>query len=184
LSLGGGRAKLARAGAGQGGQDADDSPPEALAFTDVLPDRYRLIVTTAGNDYVSSARLGDQEVLHGEFTISGGGADELHLTMRGDSASVEGQVTLQGKPAMAANVYLTPTSQENRMPKFGFSDEAGHFQIVGVPPGDYRIRAWQGAPALGEMAAGAGELLTVQASEHRTVTLEAARVSDPQGGQR
>jgi hypothetical protein len=181
LSLGGGRAKVPRAGAGQLGQDADDSPPEALAFTDVLPDRYRLIVTTAGNDYVSSARLGDQEVLHGEFTISGGGAGELHLTMRGDSASVEGQVTLQGKPAMAASVYLI-TSRENRIPKVGFSDEAGHFQIAGVPPGDYRIRAWQGAPALTDMAAGAGDSLTVQAGEHRTVTLEAAQGSDPQGG--
>ena len=49
-----------------------------------------------GNDYVASARLGDLEILHGEFTVSGGSAGELRLTIRGDSASVEGKVTLPG----------------------------------------------------------------------------------------
>jgi Carboxypeptidase regulatory-like domain len=147
-------------------------PSQPKAFTGVIPDRYKLTVMANGvAGYVASAKLGDLDVLHGEFAV-GSAVGELHVTIRGDSATVQGQVTFQGQPVMGAQVYLIPTT-EGESPKFGFGDQEGHYEIKGVPPGDYRIRAWTGPPTAKEIMSGAGDTLTLQASEQRTMALEA-----------
>ncbi len=152
---------------------ADPQPPVSKAFTNVIPDKYRLRVQAEGSTgYVASAKLGDVDVLRGEFPI-GSAAAELHLTIRGDSATVQGQVTFQGQPAPGAQIYLIPTTDGGTGVKLGFGGPEGHYEIKGVPPGDYRIQAWTGAPTFKEILAGAGETLTLQPSEQRTVALQA-----------
>jgi hypothetical protein len=146
-------------------------------FTNVIPDRYKLTVQASGGwGYVASAKLGNMDVLHGDFAIGGSVPGELHVTVRGDGATVEGRVTFQGQPALGAQVYLIPTADNAAGLNFAFSDPEGHYHIAGVPPGEYRIRAWTGPPTSKEVLAGAGETLTLQASEQRTVTLEAIAV--------
>lgn len=140
-------------------------------LTNVIPDQYRLTVQVfGGSGYVSAAKLGDLDVLHSEFSINGS-PGELRITVRGDSASVEGNVTFQGKPAVGAQVYLTPTNN-GAAPKSGVADPEGHYKIAGVAPGDYRIRAWTGSPSAKEVLA-AGDTLSLQRSEQRTMALEA-----------
>jgi hypothetical protein len=152
---------------------ADAQPSAAKAFTNVIPDKYRLTVqASGGTGYVASAKLGDLAVLHGEFAI-GSAAGELHVTVRGDSATVQGQVTFQGQPALGAVVYLIPTTDGGAEVKTGLGGPEGHYEIKGVSPGDYRIQAWTGAPTTKEILSGAGETLTLQPSEQRTVSLEA-----------
>src|SRR5277367_796043 len=120
------------------------APPDSL--TNVIPDTYRLTAQIEGTGYVASAMLGDLDVLHNEFSVRGSALGELHLTIRGDSATVKGQVTFQGQPAPDAQVYLIPTSGDAAGPKLGVGGMEGRFQIPGVPPGDYRIRAWTRSP--------------------------------------
>jgi hypothetical protein len=153
---------------------ADPPTPRAQALTNVLPDKYRLTVeTNGGPGYVASATLGDVDVLHGEFPISGSAAGELHVTIRGDSASIQGQVTFQGNPALGAQVYLIPTTDRGVGLKQGFGGPEGRYEIKGVPPGEYRIKAWMGSPAMKEVLSGSGETLTLQPSEQHTLALEA-----------
>jgi hypothetical protein len=147
-------------------------PATAKAFTDVIPDKYKLTVAVNGAGYVASAKLGDLDVLHGEFPI-GGAAGELHVAIRGDSATVQGQVTFQGQPAPGAQVYLIPGSGEGNGVKTGYGDREGHYEIQGVPPGDYRIKAWTGSPTFKEILSGVGQTLTLQPSEKQTMSLEA-----------
>jgi len=122
---------------------------------------------------VASAKLGDVDVLHGEFPVSGSVPGELHLTIRGDSATIQGQVTFQGQPAPGTQVYLIPTTDGGAGVKTGFGDPEGHYEIKGVPPGDYRIHAWTGSPTVNEILSGSGETLTLQPSEQRTLAVEA-----------
>src|SRR3984885_7056312 len=151
----------------------DAQTPDPKAFTNVIPDKYKLTVqANGGAGYVASAKLGDVDVLHGEFPI-GSAAGELHVTIRGDSAKVQGQVTFQGQPALGARVYLIPTSDDGAGPKIGFGDPEGHYEITGVPPGDYRIRAWIGPPKASDILSASGDTLTLQPSEQRTVAVEA-----------
>jgi hypothetical protein len=155
-------------------------PSRPNAFTNVIPDKYKLTVqANVGTGYVSSAKLGDADVLHGEFAIGGSTPGELHLTIRGDSATVQGQVTFQGQPALGAQVYLTPKTEGGAGLKFGFAGPEGHYQITGVPPGDYRIQAWTKPPTAKEILSGAGETLTLEPSEQRTMALEAAASEQP-----
>jgi hypothetical protein len=155
---------------------ADPAPSEPKAFTNIIPDKYRLSVDVQGNGvgYVASAKLGDVDVLHAEFPVGRSTLGPLQLTIRGDSATVQGQVTFQGKPALGAQVYLIPKTDGGAGLKFAFADREGHYKITGVPPGDYRIQAWTGPPAGKEILSGSGETLTLQASEQRTVALEAS----------
>jgi hypothetical protein len=151
----------------------DAQPSAAKAFTNVIPDKYRLHAQpNGGTGYVASAKLGDLDVLRGEFTV-GSAAGELHVTIRGDSATVQGQVTFQGQPALGALVYLIPTTDGGAGVKPGFGDQEGHYEIKGIPPGDYRIQAWTSAPTFKEILSGVGEMLTLQPSEQHTVALEA-----------
>jgi hypothetical protein len=115
--------------------------------------------------------------MHGEFLI-GGEPGELHVTVRGDSATVEGQVTFQGKPAVGAQIYLIPTSGDSAGVKFGYGNFEGHYQITGVPPGDYRIRAWNGFPSPKEVLSGTGQTITLQPREKQTVAIEAAATAN------
>jgi hypothetical protein len=156
----------------------EHSQPSAL--TNVVPDKYKLKVQVFGpGGYVASAKLGDLDVLHGEFAVGGSATGDLHITIRGDSAQVEGQVTSAGQPAHMAQVYLISISDKGSEVKLGLGDEGGHYQIAGVPPGDYRIQAWMGAPTAKDMLSGSGETLTLQPGEQRTVALEAKLSSNP-----
>jgi hypothetical protein len=153
-------------------------PDEPRKLSDVIPDKYRLRVqarsrSSKNDGYVASAKLGDVEVLHGEFTLSGTSAGELHVTVRGDGATVEGQVTIAGEAAQGAQVYLIPASTEGATLLPGFADDQGHYEIHGVAPGDYRIQAWTGMPSAEQVLSESGQTLTLQASEQRTVALEA-----------
>jgi hypothetical protein len=153
----------------------DAQPAGVKSFTNVIPDKYRFQAqANGGTGYVAFAKLGDLDVLHGEFPIAGS-AGELHLTIRGDSGTVQGQVTFQGQPALGAQIYLIPTSGDGAGLKFGFGDPEGHYEITGVPPGDYRIRAWTGFPTTKEILSGSGETLTLQPSEQRTIAVEATQ---------
>jgi Carboxypeptidase regulatory-like domain len=150
-----------------------DAPPPPKAFTNVIPDKYKLSAQASGGGYVASAKLGDTDVLHGEFSISGEATDGLHITIRGDSASVQGQVTFQGQPS-ASVVYLIPEMDDGAGVKAGGSGPDGQYEIRDVPPGVYRIRAWTASPAAKQILASEGETLTLQPGEHQTVALEAA----------
>jgi hypothetical protein len=137
------------------------------------------------SDYVASAKLGELDVLHGEFPIGAGAGSELHVTIRGDSASVEGKVTFQGQPALGTPVYLIPARSAGGGLKVGSCDAEGSYHIRGVGPGDYRIQAWSGSPTAADILSGSGEKLTLQPGEHRTLALQAASASgqsNPGGG--
>jgi hypothetical protein len=165
----------------EGAPEAASEPSQATAFTDVIPDQYRLAVQPMGNggDYVAAAKLGDRDVLHGEFPITGGAELELHVTIRCDSASVEGKVTFRGEPAAGAIVYLVPATGAVGGLKLAPCDSEGSYRIQDVAPGDYRIQAWSGPPSAADILSSSGEKLTLQPGEHRTQSMEAA----PGGGQ-
>jgi hypothetical protein len=150
-------------------------------LTGVIPDKYKLNVRVAGNGagHVASAKLGETDVLHGEFPVGGSTSGELHATIRSDSATIEGQVSLLGQPAVGAQIYLIPTTGGGAGYKFGLGGPEGHYKITGVAPGDYRIQAWTGSPTAKDILSGAGETVTLQPSERRTVALEAKQGSDP-----
>jgi hypothetical protein len=153
---------------------AQQSAPDARSndIKDVIPDKYKLSVDAPGeNGYVASAKLGGVDVLRGEFAITGA-AGELHLTVRGDGATLKGKVTFEGQPAMGAQVFLIPASGGEGV-KLGFSDQDGNYTIPNVPPGDYRVHAWTSPPSAKEVLGVTGDTLSLQPNDQQILSLEA-----------
>ncbi len=151
-----------------------DVPADARAneLKDVVPDRYKLTVNAlGGSGYAAAAKLGGVDVLHREFAITGA-AGELHLTVRGDGATLKGKVTFGGQPAMFAQIFLVPASGAEGV-RIGVSDQEGNYTIPNVPPGDYHAHAWTGQPSAKEVLAALGETLSLQPNDQQTLALEA-----------
>src|SRR5215831_6184079 len=157
--------------------------PRSL-LTNVVPDLYKLdvILADGSKSYVASATVGNADALHSKFRLARSPENELHVTLRGDSASIVGQVMLQEHPAAGAQIYLIP-AESPESTKVATADQRGQFRIQGIPPGNFRIRAWTGTPQVADFLSGRGELLILQPGENKAVMLEAEPTNQEQGEQ-
>jgi hypothetical protein len=97
--------------------------------------------------YVKSAKLGGIEVLETGLNISHSqvvGQLEIFLTL--DGGRVDGTVLEEQKPFGDALVVLVPDPPlRNREELYSFkrSDSLGRFSMLGLPPGDFKLFAWE-----------------------------------------
>ena len=109
--------------------------PEPNAFTNVIPDKYKLQVqaTGTGTAMLHPQSWGISMFCMANFQSAAAGGP-LHVTVRGDSASVQGQVTFQGQAALGARIYLIPTGERAELNWIW--RPGGTLRDAGVPPGD------------------------------------------------
>jgi hypothetical protein len=70
----------------------------------------------------------------------------LEIVLANGVASLDGTVTdNRGRPAAGAQVVLIPDRARYRFDLFrtGTTDRDGRFRIRNIPPGDYKIYAWE-----------------------------------------
>jgi hypothetical protein len=100
--------------------------------------------------YVKSIRLGEAEVLSGGLHYSPQPDQTLEVVIGTNPGTLEGQVLNDQKQAIpSAAVVLfaeSPAARITRTDMFRVSstDRAGKFEIKGLPPGDYKVFAWEG----------------------------------------
>ena len=102
--------------------------------------------------YLKSAVLGDQETLDKGLVISpASDGASLTLTVSGDGATVEGVVAGgQEKPYEGATVVLVPEPAKRHrqdLYKSVSSDQNGRFRLTAIPPGEYKLFAWDSIDA-------------------------------------
>ncbi len=95
------------------------------------------------NCYVKSVRYAGHEVPGTGIEFTGEGALEVVL---GNSAAIlEGSVTGgDGKPAGNAGIVVAPAAGP-LPPRTGNADAHGNFYFASLPPGDYKVLAWDAA---------------------------------------
>jgi protocatechuate 3,4-dioxygenase beta subunit len=100
--------------------------------------------------YVKSIRLGEAEVLSGGLHYSPQPDQVLEVVIGTNPGALEGQVLNDQKQAIASAAVVlfaeSPAARITRTDMFRVSstDRAGKFQIKGLPPGDYKVFAWEG----------------------------------------
>ena len=160
------------------GGAAHGKPDEQGNFEidNAVTDRYLLSVSgLPPGAFVKSARTGQSDVLAEGLDLTGGAAPEnLTVVISPNGATLSGVVQSPG-----AIVVLIP-NESSRRHQSTIADHTGAFSIAGLPPGEYKLYAWE------EVAADAwldpdflksfeskGESVTLREGEQKTLTIKA-----------
>ncbi len=131
------------------------------------PGRYHVIVTPH-RGYAASVSAGGEDLLRHSLVIGAGGGSPVEITLRDDSATLEGTVSgLRGAgTAQAAGgvpvagsvvgagafggawLLCLPAGEDAAAFHLGFVDPQGRFTVDGLAPGRYRIYAFRRPPQM------------------------------------
>jgi hypothetical protein len=100
------------------------------------------------NTYIHSIRLGEVDVLKNGFHLDSQPTADLEIVVRRDAGAVAGAMTITPSKSSTSPMYavLVPDpTRRNRQDLYRTAaiNEKGEFEMTGLPPGDYRIFAWE-----------------------------------------
>jgi len=104
------------------------------------------------NYYIKEIRYGGREALNNPMIIAGSSTDTLEVVLSPRVANIEGTVTDGNQQAVQGiQAVLVPDQHRDRYELFRAvtTDQNGHFRMGGLPPGDYRIFAWESIEPFG-----------------------------------
>jgi hypothetical protein len=113
---------------------------------DATPGAYRIAMWLTPRFYIKDARYGLTDILNSEFEVTGRESQNLEIVLSPNSATLEGIVTnSRGEPAGGAQVVVVPNRFRDRTELFksASADQNGRFTVSGIPPGDYKVFAWE-----------------------------------------
>jgi hypothetical protein len=130
------------------GGSAKVKPDGTFIIQNIYDGNYRLHVGGFPEEYyIKSARLGGMDVLETGLNISHGQAlGQLEILLTADGGRVDGTVLKEQKPFGGALVVLVPDPplrNHEELYSFKRSDNFGRFSMRGLPPGDFKLFAWE-----------------------------------------
>jgi protocatechuate 3,4-dioxygenase beta subunit len=110
----------------------------------VGPNRFRVIVSPLPEDaYVRAMRAGGAEVADHVLDFRKGAPTEVTIILSGNGAQVSGKVRSLDAPAAGVTVLLAPNARERfDLYKSEITDQNGAFTLKGIPPGSYKLFAF------------------------------------------
>jgi hypothetical protein len=119
-------------------EPAQGTQENQLVISNVRPGRYHVQVQT-GVGYTSQILYGGTSLLRQPLVVSVGGASQpLEITLRDDSAQVDGTV----EDATVSQIYFLPLDDDSGEFRQAVTQLDGSFAIAQVPPGTYRVLAF------------------------------------------
>jgi 5-hydroxyisourate hydrolase-like protein (transthyretin family) len=122
-------------------------PDGTFKITNVMPGEFRLDVAgLPSNVYVKEARFASMDLLAGPFQFTGKESGTLEIVLDSKVGFIEGTVTNKDfRSAPGAQVVLVPDKSRHLHDRFKTTttNQDGHFSIANVPPGAYRLYAWE-----------------------------------------
>jgi Carboxypeptidase regulatory-like domain len=140
--------------------------------------------------YLKSANANGVDLLdQGVQVSSGGGLASIAIVYSSNSGTATGTVTKKDDlPAPGVMVMLVPDASSHQKPdqyKTSPTDQYGHFEIRGVPPGHYQAFAWEKLdgvsyddPAFLKPLESSAESFDIAANEQKSVQLKMIPASD------
>jgi hypothetical protein len=100
------------------------------------------------NIYVKAIRMGDVDALNSPLRVDQQPQSLLEITLATDPGSLTGRIVDgEQQPAKAITVVLLPEPERRLfrtdLHRVATTDEAGQFLMESLPPGDYRVFAWE-----------------------------------------
>jgi len=150
----------------------------------VAPNLYHVTVShLPGGTYVKSIHLGGLDVTRTPLDLTSGAGGKLALVLSPDAADVSGTVRNENGDACAGAAVtlwepgLPPGAVDTT--RTVVADQSGGFRFQNLPPGDYRLAAWEeiepGLAAIPEFRArfdGAAWAVKLNARDHAATDLK------------
>jgi Carboxypeptidase regulatory-like domain len=173
-------------------ETADIQPDGTHVWKDVPDGTYNVAMLTKCTEcYVKSASANGIDVqAHGAEVSSGSAPQQIDIVYSSNSGTLGGTVTNKDDlPAAAATVVVVPEGNPSRIKpekyKTGVTDQYGHFEIRGIPPGSYKAYAWEklDTDSLNDVEymkpyESAGEAVDLNANDRKTVELKMIPATD------
>ena len=149
----------------------------------VGPEKYRVtLYSLPEGTWLKSVRAGEQEVLDTGLDLSAGVAGNIEITLATGAGQVSGVVQdAKQQPAPGSIVTLVPEPPKpgrNDLYRVATTDQNGQFTLQGIPPGDYKLFAWEDVemnahmdPEFLKPHQGKAQKTSVKPDSHRQVTL-------------
>jgi hypothetical protein len=112
---------------------------------------YRVTVAPPANTYVQSIRFGGQDVLRDGLHIDGATSETLEIVVSPNSGRLEGNVSLDRQKFANATVVVVPSAslrQQTSLYQTTQTNAEGHFTFENIPPGSYKVFAWEDVESL------------------------------------
>jgi hypothetical protein len=124
------------------------NPDGTLLIKNVFDGTYRVdVYGLPENSFLKSARLGGIDVLSVGLTIDTKQTPGLlEILVSPNGAALDGVVSIDQQPFPGAAVALVPDPPhrgERRLFRSTSTDQLGRFFLEGIPPGDYKVFAWE-----------------------------------------
>jgi len=148
----------------------------SIRLTGVTPGLWSLSVEPLPQGlWIKTESLGNSDGVAGEVNVSESGRGQLRVVLASNGAQISGTVGKEGQPSRAT-VVLAPAAPELRSARHLYrvtnTSEQGLFVLRNVPPGTYKLFAFQEIapfewldPELQRTVEGAAELITVGPGE-------------------
>ena len=118
----------------------------AFILSNLPPGEYRVRVAGLPPDYyVKDARLGQLDVFNEPMHFSGDASTPLDIVLSPNGGRIDGTIVNEKQePMRGIEAVLIPDRQRERtdLYKTATSGQTGQFAIRGIPPGAYKIFAW------------------------------------------
>jgi len=119
----------------------------SFAFDNVFPGEYRVAIQNLpGSAYIKEARLGETNLLEKTAAIDTSTSLSFEFVASRNGGQVSGRVLDQdSKPVGSIQVVLAPDQRREWRELFRtrVTDQTGKFTFQGIPPGEYKLFAWE-----------------------------------------
>ena len=119
-------------------------PDGTFTFHDVPEGTYRINVMPLPNGYYLKPS-GEGDAVESGVKVGRNHAAAVELTLSTGAGRINGSVVKDQQPSAGATVVLIPDAprrSQTRLYRQALADSSGRFTISGVPPGDYKLFAW------------------------------------------
>ena len=132
------------------GKDSRVDEKGEFLLKEVTDGLFSLAVQGISKDcYIKEIRYGETILPSREFRVAKGSGASLEITVSSRGAKVEGRVSNNDNlPVAGAWAVVIPELGKRKLHylyKVGNTDQFGHFEFHGLPPGKYKLFAWEGA---------------------------------------
>jgi len=149
------------------------SPDARVEFGVVPVGTYALTMPATSGIYVADIRQSGRSVLdQGRITVGKDSADPVEVVLAADGGRIEGTVEGADKTSTTVRVSLIPEGarRDNLLLYRRAALVQGRFALTDVPPGNYRLYAWEDLPVGADENA---EFMAAYGTRGRAVTVRA-----------